>query len=1135
MHKRYLWVDRRGADLYWPALGNVDISATGKGTLVYWTRLQYPQGSWSDHKVWQVYCDDNNWMSSRYGRSITVKSGGTTYEYPHWEIDNESPSDWELHVIQWDFANGWMHSYYNDAQPVAEEFTGVPAPEGVAQFLQIGYPFSDPVTYATDNLLVHSVAVWDELLTTDQMIALYEQGCRYEIQESDGPGNLTFLLRLNEGMDADLAAGEGTFTRGDTTPLDRYCLLEEGARDLGRAIFPLGMPRQDGSEDDRKPLNAICPITLAFDTQQAAVIDTNDTNYSTLKVDGYTSSRQAGAYYPPIPEPGTYRQQIHVPNEGNVAGYEMGLGPVAYKHYPSASSGVFDQFGSGRRFTVEDDAGNTTNSFKTDLESQFGDDYWAGAYLHLFNGNCRGRCLKVAAYDSTTKFITLEADLPEIPEVGSVGFVNPYPRIIGQQSSDGALLYDYTMEANLWSHHGESKHFMQLEWQASYNAGFLRYGKGRTAVIPGGTCNVGGHGLNYGKWYGYTDPEPTELEIWLRKIEIAGPQPYQILRKRATGEGPALADSFMVLVRDSQGEAHDSVKVWRQQNLSLEQAFPTKNPDIQQATTDLEAPGTWRHTRSGAPLLIAYDEDTETVTCALIGVDQSGTARLGYVQGHWDEETGRIAWTDETPPPGKNNPMLDLTSLHTDRESDAPQDGDLSLVNILQTLDGTWSLLYCGRPDAVDHFETYALHGAPDRWSFDFAEQFDGPIVPMFKGVDAREPVSGNGFVPWGNMHLPWHVTENPYTQQVERRYLGYAGGKTIYNYGTQYSSDMRPVVGCAGADVKSLAPLPYHNAITALPGPNLHNWVATVLYQEDCISVLYADGVTSGVGLITAEDGVHFQMLYVNWGSGGTPLLSPNELPGESFHLNPAIPFRLGDRRIYYYLTDVDVNFAWIRYNGEMSYQLDEGETAGWLETAILERPSGGWGELYLNLDPAEGQLVVEVLDPQDEQPLAGYGQEDCETLGDSLRSRVTWNGGSLAELTQEHLRLRFYLDRSAPEQESPKLYAWETAPLEVTSPQVGDLRVEGETAPAGVGDATPTFSWTYSHSEGSQQGAFQVQIASSQELLAAGTPDMWDSGVILGSDTNIEYAGQPLADLETYFWRVRVRTVEGVWSEQW
>jgi len=404
----------------------------------------------------------------------------------------------------------------------------------------------------------------------------------------------------------------------------------------------------------------------------------------------------------------------------------------------------------------------------------------------------------------------------------------------------------------------------------------------------------------------------------------------------------------------------------------------------------------------------------------------------------------------------------------------------------------------------------------------------------MYGGVDSREPLSGNGWVPWMNMHAYWTVIENPYTEQSDRRYLAYVGGKTIYNYGPEYSASVRPLMGCAGADLKSLRPLPHGNGLTPLPGVNMGEFIAAVLGQADALAILYADGTSSGVGLLTSEDGVHFQPLFKNYGTG-EPLLPAQQLPGESFHLVPAFPLRLGDKRVYYYTWDQWVNFATLRYDGETSYQLDSGQTEGWVETAILEKPAEGWGELFLNLAPAGGEVEVEVRDPALEVPLVGWTRSDCDALNDGLETRVTWQGNGFSDLTVQYVRLRFYLKRANPQQPTPKLYGWKVSALVIVPPQVSNLQVEGQVAPAGLRAPQPTFSWTFSDAEGRAQAAYQVQVASSEALLAAGTPDMWDSGIVLSSATSVRYAGQPLGDLTTYFWRVRASNTEGVWSEQW
>lgn len=93
-----------------------------------------------------------------------------------------------------------------------------------------------------------------------------------------------------------------------------------------------------------------------------------------------------------------------------------------------------------------------------------------------------------------------------------------------------------------------------------------------------------------------------------------------------------------------------------------------------------------------------------------------------------------------------------------------------------------------------------------------------------------------------------------------------------------------------------------------------------------------------------------------------------------------------------------------------------------------------------------------------------------------------------------------------------------------------------EGEPDPANISDPTPTLSWTYvPGTGGSPQSAYQIQVASSQALLNAHTPDIWDSGIVESADPQAVYSGKPLADYEMHFWAVRVRDENGRWSEDW
>jgi alpha-L-rhamnosidase len=87
-------------------------------------------------------------------------------------------------------------------------------------------------------------------------------------------------------------------------------------------------------------------------------------------------------------------------------------------------------------------------------------------------------------------------------------------------------------------------------------------------------------------------------------------------------------------------------------------------------------------------------------------------------------------------------------------------------------------------------------------------------------------------------------------------------------------------------------------------------------------------------------------------------------------------------------------------------------------------------------------------------------------------------------------------------------------------------DLRCEWTQNPLGVDIAQPRLSWSIqSGTRGQFQTAFQILAASSARLLAGGTGDLWDSGVLTGDETiQILYNGEPLKSSQQVFWKVRV-----------
>lgn len=97
--------------------------------------------------------------------------------------------------------------------------------------------------------------------------------------------------------------------------------------------------------------------------------------------------------------------------------------------------------------------------------------------------------------------------------------------------------------------------------------------------------------------------------------------------------------------------------------------------------------------------------------------------------------------------------------------------------------------------------------------------------------------------------------------------------------------------------------------------------------------------------------------------------------------------------------------------------------------------------------------------------------------------------------------------------------------------------LRCEGRVNPLGVDQPRPTLSWWLSSAEdGVLQQAYELQAATSHELLRSGAPDLHQGG---WQDSSLPEARSPFSGFtsrQTVYWRVRVRYADATisdWSE--
>jgi len=1045
--RQFLWIDSRGADPYFSASGNIEYSSGEKGTLAIWQHTPVTDVYTTPDKFWRLVIDSDNSMEQYAGRSFRVRSGGASQDiYPGHQIWVQFGGHgivWELMVYTWDFSAGagsGVLRLYWDGVAAGTPVTNATAPVGASTGLYLGPVVTTPDTYFEDKFCIGSVAVWDGLMTAGQVAELYAQTHRHRVTEGDGTGNLLLLATFDGSYDAEISGGSPTLTCAND---ERYCLLDDGVREQGRKRFLLGQPRHDLSEDDRVPLSAALVVPTNNDRADYVTV-TNHENYAQLEVAaGYEADRAVGALLPGLPihpgsivlwssaltAPATYRQRIHVPNDTNPPQTFIRIGPVDYYHSPLKVGDLYSQYGSGRQFTVADDEGNSDTKFKTDLDDDYDDDYWNGAKVTFQTGDCAGRRLQATDYEKSTKILTMEGALPATPAPGDIGVVDFRASIQGCLSGTntvwGERIPEMSMDAALWDSYADAKYFTQLEWcyYGLWNStsqdviNLLCYDRGRTAFMDGCPGDAGGQAFVYGRPANWQNDSAFYCDILLERIEVDSPTTYQVLKRNASGHGPDYADNFMLT-----SELHaESTKVWRKRNVTRAKAKPTKITAAASVKTDLQAANTWRHDVSIWPCPVAYDEETETVTVVVRGASATGVVTYGYCTGVWNAGTGRITWTDETPPGGCTNPFMAQTDLRPEQATDAIY-SDGNILGVFEQDDGGWYMTYMTQQVNVDHYKTCLLGPCADRWSFSRQDHWwhGNPLVPGSGGIDSFVP-ENNGASRWSNRGLEWYPVENPYAHDPTERWWMWAQDKAINNRWEYYQVDCRPLAGAHGSDLRSMMPLPHGNQVQPLVGIQVHQNASYVYGQSDCL-LQYSDtavGFSSGVYCYVSEDGVHWQQ-YANH-SDWIPML---ELPNEPSRLAQGRPFRLGDRTIYYHAGLNWLNFAWSRVHGECWYALDSGKTTGMLETPLIEKPAEGWGPLVCSCDPNGGAVTVEVLDAT-ETVIAGYADADCDVLTDATEQSVTWKGVSLEDLDTEYIRIRFGFSGS-DETGLPILYQW-------------------------------------------------------------------------------------------------------------
>lgn len=1083
--------------LSYAAMGNVEMGAGQKGTLSLW---YHPAALEPRNSMVSLEVDANNrLLLRRYMQTYIwrVYSGGS-----YRQIQTTSGTvAWRHVVATWDFSGGagaGVIRLYLDGVEVPESpVTTATAPVGPAGVIRLGPLVGN--TYKQDMAVYDQLTIWNDVMSAGQVAALYAEGRLHLPAETDGSGRMLFQASWDGQYDATVAQGAGTVTV--ECAADEYCRLDVGSRQVGRRFsYHLGRPRHDGSEDDRVPLYAVL-VRSTYGTVTA----TNEDEWARLDIATSGTSHPVGVslapWLPAPTEPTVVRVALHLDPSTTPHNVAIGVGAVSYIH------------GNGRRFVCGSSC-TKSKLYSDTLTDATG--YWAGAEVSVITGPSTGQKLRALTNSSAEKSLTLAGELSDAPPAGAIAIVE-FPRRIQPFQSWGP---QYRLECDLTQNSSGYKRFTAIECAIGGTQGYTCVDNGRIQTYPERLYR---ESIFFGKRESgvVTDWSCT---MWIEQLEMGGPTKYQ--------STDALDDIFMVRDPDS----GDSTKVWRKWSVRRLTRAPEQYPDPAAVQAELVAPGTWRESIVRFPSWMEYDPVNDCLWAPVLAADGAGVQRVGYIIGKWNDSKGRVEWSDD---PDPRNPIFALEELEAVLGSWGSPYNTFGFINgVFKLADGTWAMTFNAGMGTPDGMVACALTGAPDKYSFDPAVHFhpeDNPLTPFQGGRDKVVP-EGGGIGYFANRDCEHRFVENRWAKDNSRRFWGYARTKTELHIGDMYHlQPARPLSCVVTGDFKNLRNVPWrHHPL--VPYYAFFHYPHPEWYSASTVGIVVDDGGVSqsNVSLYASDDGFNFQVPLEQ------AVIQRGTAPFYGVYMAPdCSPVQLGKRRIYWYRngkTGLDFNMATIRMDGETLYALEEGKTEGKLETCELRRPAEGWHELKLNVDPKEGSVQVAVLDSATGRPVPGYELSACDAIGEGITQRVTWRGAGLSEIALQAIKLQFRLTRPTAASASPELYAWRILPPSSTErPWCSQPKVEGLHNPTKVANPSPEMTWSYRDPGGKKQTAFQVLVASSLELLNENVGDMWDSGVVYSGESKVRYGGSPLASERTYFWKVRVRNSEGVWSEEW